>query len=85
MLATLFVTSAHADCGADNMVVDAVMIVDVMAVMTRRRDDDEFWSIIFCDAVVAESSNDGCSPLSTVSSSSSLLSVGATERTRSDG
>ena len=40
VLATLFVTSAQADCGAD-MEVEAVMIVDVMAAMARRRDDDD--------------------------------------------
>ncbi len=82
MLATLFVTSAYADWGVDNiMVVEAVMIVDVMDAMTRRRDDDdEFWSII-CDSV-ADSSK-GCSPLPIVSSSTSL--GGVTKRTRSDG
>ena len=40
LLATLFVTSAQADCGAD-MEVEAVMIVDVMAAIARRRDDDD--------------------------------------------
>ena len=38
MLAILFVTSAHADCGA-RVAVEAVKIVDVMAAITRRRDD----------------------------------------------
>ena len=38
--ATLFVTSAQADCGAA-MEVEAVMIVDVMAAIARRRDDDD--------------------------------------------
>lgn len=43
VLATLFVTSANADCGAD-MVVEAVMIVDVIAAIARRREDDELSS-----------------------------------------
>lgn len=79
VLATLFVTSARADCGADKMVVEAVMIVDVMAVMTLRRDDDEFSSII-CDPVAG--SSNGCSALPIVSSPSF---IGAAKRTRSDG
>ena len=40
VLATLFVTSAHADCGADMEAV-AVIIVDVIAATARRRDDDD--------------------------------------------
>jgi len=40
VLAILFVTSAHADCGA-RVAVEAVMIVDVMAAITRRRDADD--------------------------------------------
>ncbi len=79
VLATLFVTSARADCGADNMVVEAVMIVDVMAVMARRREDDECWSII-CDPEAG--SSNGCSALPIVSSPSFS---GAAKRTRSDG
>ena len=55
LLATLFVTSAQADCGAD-MEVEAVMIVDVMAAIARRRDDDDEFSSDPCD-FVADSDN----------------------------
>lgn len=49
--ATLFVTSAQADCGAD-MEAEAVMIVDVIAAIARRRDDDDD----------EELSSDACEP-----------------------
>ena len=68
VLATLFVTSAQADCGAD-MKVEAVMIVDVMAAIARRRDDDDDdeFSSDACEYVAG--SDNGRYPLSMAASS----------------
>lgn len=58
VLAILFVTSAYADCGAE-IVVEAAMIVDVMADMTCRRDNDIICCV--CDRVTGD---DRCTSLS---------------------